>query len=108
MNWNEVGKLYCLAQVNLGRALSWKVRRLTSKIRLTAMFPYAITVGMVNKVHGILATRRMRRERHEKYHLAIVAIAKNEGQYIAEWCAWHQFIGIDCIIDGDSIQLLFH
>ena len=37
MNWNEVGKLYCLAQVNLGRALSWKVRRLTSKIRLVCM-----------------------------------------------------------------------
>ena len=102
--WNEVGKLYCLAQVNLGRALSWKERRLSNKIRLTAMFPYAMIVGIANKVRGILETRHMRRERHEKYHLAIVAIAKNEGRYIAEWCAWHQLIGVDCIIvyDNDS------
>ena len=104
INWNEVDKLYYLAHVNMGRASSWKEQRLRSKLRLTAMFPYAIVVGTVNKMRGILETQRMQQCRSEKYHLAIVAIAKNEGPYIAEWCTWHRFIGVDCIIlyDNDS------
>lgn len=109
MNWNSIEKLYCLAHVNMGPIIQWKMqpwkeRRLCSKLRLIAMFPYALVVGLNNKIHGIFITRRMQRERHEKYHLAIVAIAKNEGQYIAEWCAWHRLIGVDCIIvyDNDS------
>ena len=109
MNWDCIDKLYSLAHVNMGRIIQWEIqpwkeRRLRSKLRLIAMFPYALVVGLKNKMHGILITRQMRRERHEKYFLAIVAIAKNEGLYIAEWCAWHKLLGVDCIIvyDNDS------
>jgi len=40
----------------------------------------------------------------EKYKLAIVAIAKNEADYIMEWCAFHKIIGVDVIFlyDNDS------
>lgn len=42
--------------------------------------------------------------RGKKYNLAIVAIAKNEEDYIKEWVAFHKVVGFDKIIlyDNDS------
>ena len=39
-----------------------------------------------------------------KYHLAIVAIAKNESEYISEWLAYHKLQGVEKIFlyDNDS------
>ncbi len=33
-----------------------------------------------------------------KYNLAIVAIMKNEGQYLAEWIEYHKMLGVDKFI----------
>lgn len=37
-----------------------------------------------------------------KYTLGIVAIAKNEGEYIQEWCAFHKVAGVDVIYLYDN------
>lgn len=37
-----------------------------------------------------------------KYTLGIVAIAKNEGEYIQEWCAFHKAAGVDVIYLYDN------
>lgn len=37
-----------------------------------------------------------------KYTLGIVAIAKNEGEYIQEWCAFHKAAGVDVIFLYDN------
>lgn len=38
----------------------------------------------------------------QKKGIAIVAIAKNEADYIAEWCAFHKVVGVDAIIIYDN------
>ena len=40
--------------------------------------------------------------RKYKYTLGIVAIAKNEGEYIQEWCAFHKAAGVDVIYLYDN------
>ncbi len=37
-----------------------------------------------------------------KYTLGIVAIAKNESEYIQEWCAFHKAVGVDVIYLYDN------
>ena len=37
-----------------------------------------------------------------KYQLGIVVIAKNESEYIQEWCAFHKVVGVDKIILFDN------
>lgn len=53
-----------------------------------------IVVGLISRKSNIKA----------KYKLVIVAIAKNESEYIREWVAFHKIIGVDAIYlyDNDS------
>ena len=37
-----------------------------------------------------------------QYQLGIVVIAKNESEYIQEWCAFHKAVGVDKIILFDN------
>lgn len=50
-----------------------------------------------------LASTRHRKY-NKKYKLAIVAIGKNESEYIVEWCAFHKIVGVSHIYlyDNDS------
>lgn len=47
--------------------------------------------------------QRMQRAQYQ-YHLAVVAIAKNEAPYIAEWLAFHKLQGVEVVFlyDNDS------
>ena len=62
-----------------------------------------ITKAFAKKTIGVI--RRAISDRKKKtYNLAIVAIAKNEQDYIKEWVAFHKAMGVDKIIlyDNDS------
>lgn len=58
----------------------------------------------------ILFIRRIQRliddKRKYKYTLGIIAIAKNESEYIQEWCSFHKAVGVDVIYlyDNDSFD----
>lgn len=59
--------------------------------------------GRINSFNGIVR-RLISDHTKKKYNLAIVAIAKNEEDYIKEWVAFHKVMGFDKIIlyDNDS------
>ena len=68
-----------------------------------------IARGLKNAARGgmsymYLLTRADTRLEKKANCLAVVAIAKNESEYIREWCAWHKAVGVDRIYlyDNDS------
>ena len=62
-----------------------------------------ILKNIAKNVYGIVI-RTISDNTEKKYNLAIVAIAKNEEDYIKEWVAFHKVMGFDKIIlyDNDS------
>ena len=58
---------------------------------------------IAKRIYGIVI-RMISDNTEKKYNLAIVAIAKNEQDYIKEWVAFHKVMGFDKIIlyDNDS------
>ena len=66
---------------------------------LLSFFPYRLCISTMGKLRSIIS------ELYPKEaSLAIVAIAKNESDYIKEWVAFHKAVGVDNIIlfDNDS------
>lgn len=71
-------------------------------IKNTIKLFFALGQGSVMFFYSLFMPAVKREEK--ECHLAIVAIAKNESEYIREWCAYHKAIGIDRIYlyDNDS------
>ncbi len=64
-----------------------------------------IMSGVYEKTIGKIVARRFRKNdinRNFKYELGIVAIAKDEGQYIKEWVKYHKVVGVDKIYLYDN------
>lgn len=83
--------------------ITWRSRKRSKRIILQIMSPVALLIGAGIKCYGYLCN--LYRDRHSFRHkLGVVAIAKNESDYIEEWVAFQKVIGVDCIYiyDNDS------
>lgn len=69
------------------------------KKTILSIFPYSLYFSTVGKLRSIISDLSPK-----EATLAIVAIAKNESDYIREWVAFHKAVGVDNIIlfDNDS------
>jgi len=83
--------------------VTWRSRDRRKQLFLRGLAPFALLYGMLIKCYGILCNWLMDR-RSYRYKLAVVAIAKNESEYIEEWLAFLKVIGVDCVFlfDNDS------
>lgn len=68
---------------------------------------YGVFFGFFVLLFGKISRKE---NKNAKYQLAIVAIAKNESEYIREWVAFHKVIGISVIFlyDNDSDDNMKH
>ena len=83
--------------------ITWRSRDKRKQLVLHALAPFALLCGMLIKCYGVLCNWVWDR-RPYRYKLAVVAIAKNESEYIEEWLAFLKVIGVDCVFlfDNDS------
>lgn len=72
--------------------------------KLLKKFHTAFKILKRNLKYGVFASPPQKRWKTKKFNLAIVAIAKNEGDYIKEWVEFHKYVGASKIIlyDNDS------
>ena len=77
--------------------------KLLRKIVRLIYYPLDIILGLP-KMWNIIRKMNCKNPEERPIGLAIVAIAKNESDYIAEWVAYHKAVGIDRIYlyDNDS------
>jgi hypothetical protein len=73
-----------------------------------AFIALEIPLGTLSSIKALVLNRRLASANlgggTKRYNIVIVAIAKNESEYIREWIAFHKLIGIDKIFlyDNDS------
>lgn len=81
------------------RLKSTSLRHLIDFLLLIYSFIFGLPIYAITKVKS-----RLLKTKQKKYGVSIVAIGKNEGEYILEWIAFHKVTGIDHIYlyDNDS------
>lgn len=81
-------------------------RSKVKRIILCCLSPLFLIAGFFIKTYAILRILYLERKASYKYKLAIVLIAKDEGDYLEEWLAFHKVMGIDHVFlyDNDSID----
>ena len=79
-------------------------RNKTKRFILCCLSPFFFIVGFVLKTWAHLRALYLNSHSQYIYKLAIVAIVKDEGDYIEEWLSFHKVVGFDCIFlyDNDS------
>jgi len=87
--------------VDNGRHIMIRGRRFR-KVVLYALSPFFLLYGFMVKSAAQIRLALLEHGVHYKYRFAVVAIARNEADYIEEWVAYHQLIGFDCIILYDN------
>lgn len=73
-------------------------------VLLTILLPFILLYAWYNRLKI-----KFKASKSYKYKLAIVAIAKNESDYIKEWLVYHKIQGVDCVIlyDNDSTDTMY-
>lgn len=86
-----------------------KIQNLTNSYCLTyctfiCLLPWMLLFSLFEYIVGFFNRIRIKPNTKYKYNLAVVAIAKNESEYIAEWLAFNIASGVDhfFIYDNDS------
>lgn len=81
-------------------------RNKVKRIILCCLSPFFLIAGFFIKTYATLRIHYLERKASYKYKLAIVLIAKDEGDYLEEWLAFHKVMGIDHVFlyDNDSID----
>lgn len=67
-------------------------------------YPYYLIYGGIKYIKAMCKKNKTMPDESKVSGLAIVAICKNEGEYILEWLAFHKLIGVNHVIlyDNDS------
>lgn len=77
-------------------------RKNYKRVVLMILSPFFILYGFIIKVYARIRLFWGEHNSNYKYCFSIVAIAKNEGDYIEEWVAYYKVVGADCIFLYDN------
>lgn len=78
-----------------------KNKNSTIMVRLI-VYLYTMVTGIPELLLGRQMRRKILNDSTKKYSLGIVAIAKNESEYIREWVAFHKLVGVSVIFLYDN------
>lgn len=101
--WNEINKHSGCANIQQ-KIYRHSKSQILSSIFFYCCLPWNALFGIYEKVMGVYNVHNLKVNTNAKYTLAVVAIAKNESEYIAEWLAFHIASGVEHIYlyDNDS------
>lgn len=88
----------------IDKTLSLTKSNVLAKVVFYCCLPYNAVFILIDLMKGYLNRKNIKTNINAKYKLAVVAIAKNESEYIAEWLAFNIASGVEhfYIYDNDS------